>query len=205
MDDGPRAVVIDVSLQSTRIGFAGGSCTICPPLPVDDSPAQTWIDDMATALSMLCEQAGGIQLEGLPICVTESIEQVNGPSADRERWVQWLFEKANAHSLYLLPRPQAALFGAGQSTGLVIDLTQVVPIYEGFALYHAVKQLGASQTVASIAFDAVFTCDCDIWKDLLSSVVVCGRDGSCGAPEVSMLKFRRPVPKIKALHVIITP
>lgn len=201
-----RAVVIDVSLENTRIGFAGDdSCATGPPLPVNSAPAESWADDMTTALSELCKQAGGIQIEGRPICLTESLEQLHGPQENRERWLPWLFETFHAHSVYLLPQPLAALYSAGQNTGLVIDATHVVPIWEGYALRHAVKRLEASQKVSSAAFDAVFTCDCDIWQDLLLHVMVCGRDGDTSDALVAAVQTELTASVAERMPSLCTP
>ena len=162
------AVVIDAGRLSTRIGLAGSETfTHGPALPEAS---------METALRELLEE-GVIDLSGCPVCVTESMEQRLGPKAGRERWVSLLFDCFSVHSVYLLLQPTSALYTAGLTTGLVVDATHVVPIYEGYALPHAVKKLDDTVSLAKTAYNSVFTCDCDIWKDLLTHVVVCGRDG----------------------------
>lgn len=175
------AVVIDVGPISTRIGLAGSeSFTNSSALPFDAEPTEA-------ALRVLCEEAG-IDLIGRPVCVTESIEQRHGPRASRERWATLLFEQFSVHSMYLLLQPACALFGCGLTTGLVVDVKNVIPIYEGYALSHAVKRLDNSVSVAKTAYESVFACDCDIWGDLLTHVVLCGRDSEISVAMVASLQ-----------------
>lgn len=56
---------------------------------------------------------------------------------------QIMFELFNVPSLRLVTKTTLALYGYGKTSGLVVDSgyenTQVVPIYEGFPLLHAVR------------------------------------------------------------------
>jgi len=53
-----------------------------------------------------------------------------------------MFETFNVPSLYLAIQAVLALYSSGRTTGLVLDsgagVTHTVPIYEGYALPHAV-------------------------------------------------------------------
>ena len=171
--------VIDAGPLSIRIGLAGSETfTSGPPLPEAS---------MEAALRALCEEAA-IDLTSRPVCVTESAEQRHGPRAGRERWVTVLFECFSVHSVYLVLQPACALWLTGVTTGLVIDATHVVPIYENYALPHAAKNLDETVSLAKIAYDSVFTCDCDIWKDLLPHVVLCGRGSEVSETLVATLQ-----------------
>lgn len=55
-----------------------------------------------------------------------------------------MFETFNVPSLYLAIQSVLALYSSGRTTGLVLDsgggVTHTVPIYEGYALPHAVER-----------------------------------------------------------------
>lgn len=55
-----------------------------------------------------------------------------------------MFETMNIPSLYLSNQSVLSLFASGRTTGLVIDcgagVTSTVPIYEGYAVPHAIRK-----------------------------------------------------------------
>ena len=57
-----------------------------------------------------------------------------------------MFETFNVPAMYLCLQPVLTLYASGRTTGFVLDsgdsVTHAVPIYEGFALNHAVLRLG---------------------------------------------------------------
>lgn len=56
-----------------------------------------------------------------------------------------MFETFNVPSMKLVTKSTVALYGNGKTTGLVVDSghenTQIVPVYEGFPLLHAVRSM----------------------------------------------------------------
>jgi len=64
------------------------------------------------------------------------------PRAQRERCAQVLFEQLQVPALHCCPSPPLALYATGRTTGLVLDVGEgaahATPIYEGYALPHAV-------------------------------------------------------------------
>ena len=56
-----------------------------------------------------------------------------------------MFETFNVPSLYISTSAALALYSSGRTTGIVVDsgagVTNTVPIYEGYALPHAIKSM----------------------------------------------------------------
>ena len=77
-----------------------------------------------------------------PCLMTES--PLN-PKISREKMTQNLFEIFNVPFFYVAPQAVLALYASGRTTGIVVDsgdgVTHSVPIYEGYALPHAIMKL----------------------------------------------------------------
>eukprot|EP00494_Astrolonche_serrata_P003111 UN03117 len=69
-------------------------------------------------------------------------ESPGGPKANREKCMQLAFEKYNFNKFYISLDAVLALYQGGRTTGCVFDsgfgTTHAVPIYEGYALPHAI-------------------------------------------------------------------
>jgi len=77
-----------------------------------------------------------------PCLMTES--PLN-PKISREKMTQNLFEIFNVPFFYVAPQSVLGLYASGRTTGIVVDsgdgVTHSVPIYEGYALPHAIMKL----------------------------------------------------------------
>jgi len=84
----------------------------------------------------------GASAEAHPLLLTEA--PLNA-SSHREKCAEVLFERMNVPALFFAPQAILSLYASGRTSGLVLDVgdgvAHAVPVYEGFALSHAVTRM----------------------------------------------------------------
>ncbi|XP_070196692.1 actin, cytoplasmic-like [Littorina saxatilis] len=150
-------VVIDVGTGYVRGGIAGEDTPRCELSTLQSSPVKEragkeyptpinrgCVKDWDTVESLLRTVYSSLDVDPDSQHALLLTRHVQDPVTDADKFVQLAVEKLGASAVYLGSQPVLTLYANGCTDGVVVDcgegVTQVVPVYQGYTIDHAIRR-----------------------------------------------------------------